>query len=257
MRDSLAKISLNEPVAKGVFRLRFPVEWEERTPGQFVMVSIPSGDVFLRRPFGIARLLKGEAEICYKVVGKGTLALSRARVGAEISVLGPCGNGFVLPEDGKTAVLVAGGYGIAPLFGLAENVKKSGRMVILYYGAKDESALFYVDELKKMKVDVRITTEDGSAGEKGMIMERIVREMDAIEKPELFSCGPAGLLRSVAEMGAQRNIKTQISVESCMACGMGVCLGCVRKDAEGNYVRVCREGPVFDASRLLHCRVNF
>lgn len=251
MNELGTKISLNGPVASGFFRLRFPVGWKEFDPGQFVMVSVPFNAALLRRPFGIVDIEKGEAEICFKVVGNGTKALSEAPVGTVINVLGPCGQGFDTKFKFKTGVLIAGGYGIAPLYGLAKKLGASGKKAVLFYGSKDKNHLLYLNEIKKTGIDVRIATENGSAGEKGLVTELLQRELARIETPVFFVCGPHGLIESVAKIGLQKNIPTQVSLETHMACGLGVCLGCVCKDSSGEYVRVCREGPVFDADEIM------
>jgi len=237
-------------MSSDAYRLRFAVDWSSYDPGQFVMVAIPGNTVFLRRPFGIARFSNGRAEICYKVVGRGTAALSQSGVGTRIDVLGPCGRGFEFPEADSTAVLVAGGYGIGPLFGLCERLVSEGRRCVLYYGSKTESHFLYLDELTKLGAKVVLSTEDGSLGARGFITHTLEKDLDSIERPSLYACGPHGLLKSVAQISSRKNLPAQVSMEAYMACGIGVCLGCACKDAAGDFVRTCREGPVFDAKEL-------
>lgn len=250
MRDFESKIVSNKKIAGDFYALEFLIGWKNYDPGQFVMLAIPGNEVFLRRPFGILRAKKGTAEICYKIVGKGTKALSTAKEGAKISVLGPCGRGFFVPNGKAANILVAGGYGIAPLFGLAERIAESGKNATLFYGAKTMSELLYVDELRRMGIGLELATEDGSKGTKGFVTSLLKKKIDGFDSPRLFACGPVGLLKEVAVIGSSGKIPAQVSVESHMACGVGVCLGCVCKDAKGNYVRVCREGPVFDAREI-------
>ncbi len=250
MKDQRTTILLNEPLCERVHRLRFDVDWEAYTPGQFVMVRVPGETVFLRRPFGIARLEGGVAEICYKVVGRGTARLAELARGAAIDVLGPCGKGFALPAADTRAVLVAGGYGIAPLLGLAKQLREARRDVHLFYGGRGKDDFFCVDELRSMGVDLVLATEDGSAGERGLVTEVLATQLDAIVRPVLMACGPEGMVRAVARFGLERGIPTQVSLDAYMACGIGVCLGCVCETAAGEYVRTCREGPVFRAEEL-------
>ncbi len=250
MKDIETTLISNEAIAERVFRLSVAVEWSEWTPGQFVMVEVPGSVVFLRRPFGIADVNEGQAQICYKVVGKGTEALSALEVGARLRVLGPLGKGFALPDEGKTAVLVAGGYGLAPLMGLARRLRAGGRAVVFYVGARSGSDLFLTDEIAACGIDLRIATDDGSSGEKGVVTDRLAREIASIAEPELFACGPDGMLRAIAEFSRAKDIPTQVSMESYMACGIGVCLGCACETASGEYVRTCREGPVFRVEEL-------
>ncbi len=250
MNDCATKIELIEALSNDAYRIRFAVDWKAFDPGQFVMMGIPGNVVFLRRPFGIARFSNGVAEICCKVVGRGTRALSDAKVGTRIDVLGPCGRGFRFPQKEEPAILVAGGYGIGPIFGLCEALLAQGRRCILYYGARETSHLLYLDELAKIGANVKCSTEDGSHGARGMIAELLEKDLDNIEKPSLFACGPHGLSKAVAEISRRRGVPAQVSMESYMACGIGVCLGCACKDADGNFVRTCREGPVFDVREL-------
>jgi len=246
MKENRSKIVLNEPMGERARRLRFEVDWDSYDPGQFVMVRVPGGEVFLRRPFGIADLGDGWAEICVKIVGRGTEALARAQEGSELDVVGPCGRGFDLP-NGRTAVLVAGGYGIGPLMGLCKKI--SGERAI-YYGAKSAGHLLYLDELKGVGMKAVLATEDGSLGEKGLITKVLEHDLGGIEKPSIFACGPRGLLAAVARLGMKGKIPTQVSTEEYMACGIGVCMGCVTKKADGEFVRTCKDGPVFDARDL-------
>lgn len=250
MKDILTTIAVNEPMAEGVWRLRASVDWPSFEAGQFAMVEVPGGEVFLRRPFGIVRLAGGEAEICYKIVGRGTKALARAPVGTPIRLLGPCGRGFSPPAGMKTAVLVAGGYGIGPLLGLARRLREADEAVHLYYGAKDSKRLLYLDEIKDMGAKPFLVTEDGSRGERGIVTDLLERDIASKEGPALFACGPHGLLESVAHVGMAKGVTAQVSLETCMACGIGVCQGCVCRNAHGEFVRTCREGPVFDAKDL-------
>jgi len=250
MNDQSTKIISNEQVASDVNRLRFSVDWKSYDPGQFIMLSIPGDKVFLRRPFGIAGLNEGVAEICYKIVGDGTRALSNSIEGCELKVLGPCGRGFDISNADHIPVLVAGGYGIAPLMGLARSLVDAGRGVKLYYGGRSADDLFCTEELKALGVDLICATEDGSSGEKGFVTDALLKDMSSIVNPEFFVCGPEGLIRAVARIGIERDLPTQVSLDSYMACGIGVCLGCVCKDTDDHFVRVCKEGPVFLADEL-------
>ncbi len=251
MNENVTAIESNEPAGESAYRLRFPIDWNSYEPGQFVMVEIPGREVFLRRPFGIVRLEGGCAEILYKVVGPGTRALSMVPVGAELRVMGPCGKGFRLPEETSgTAVRVAGGYGIAPLYGLCERLVAMGRGAVVYYGAKSKSEFLCLGELKEIGVAVSLSTEDGSEGARGLITERLGDDIGAIDRPALYACGPEGLMRAVVKLAAEKGVPAQVSMEAYMACGIGVCMGCVCKDKDGNFVRACREGPVFDAKDL-------
>ncbi|HPW45484.1 MAG TPA: dihydroorotate dehydrogenase electron transfer subunit [bacterium] len=253
MKDERCKISLNEKVSDNLHMMRIRVAWEGFVPGQFVMLSIPGNEVFLRRPFGIAGLSKGELEICYKVVGRGTRLLAEAKRETEIDVLGPCGHGFDISklESNSTPLLIAGGYGIAPIFGLASLLRENGYSPHLFYGGKSRSDLFYIDQLDEIGVAVHLSTEDGSLGRCGLITELLCAELVSFYSPSIFACGPEGLLKAVAAISKKNSLPAQVSTERYMGCGIGVCLGCVCKDVSGGYVRTCREGPVFDVNDLM------
>jgi dihydroorotate dehydrogenase electron transfer subunit len=253
MKDVSAKIVENEAVADGVNRLRLKGGFENYTPGQFVMISVPDANVFLRRPFSICSLRRGVLEIYFKIVGKATSALAGLGVGAKLNVLGPCGRGFDTSRlsPAHTTVLVAGGYGVAPLFGLACEIRHSKSDIVLFYGAKSSGDLFLVNEFKKLGAKVYVSTEDGSRGEKGLVTKMLEKKLGGIKSPSMFSCGPRGLLSEVAKICKAGKIAGQISAEEYMACGIGVCLGCCLKDAKGEFVRACKDGPVFDVREVL------
>jgi dihydroorotate dehydrogenase electron transfer subunit len=248
MKDTQAQIAYKEFIGEHYFRMGFKVGWTEFLPGQFVMVDVPQ--VFLRRPFGIVKLENGILEVCVKVVGQGTEALSKIAPGQATWILGPLGQGFSYPMELKTALLVAGGYGIAPLLPLAKKLVSENRDVIFFYGAKNTADLLYIDELKNAGVDLHLATEDGSTGHKGLITERFQKEAGRFEGAITFVCGPQGLLKAVSELASQSKIPVQVSLERYMACGLGVCLGCVVRMKDGTHVRACREGPVFNAENV-------
>ncbi len=250
MKENRSHIVLNEPLAFDAWRLRFAVDWSEYQPGQFVMVGIPGNAVFLRRPFGIAGLEQGVAEICYKIVGRGTTALTQARVGDPISITGPCGRGFEMPTPGQVAMLVAGGYGIGPILGLARKLVAAQHEVHLYYGAKTSKDLLYRSELAQCGAKVVLTTDDGSEGVKGFVTERLSQDLALKKTPALFACGPDGMLHAVAKLALANTIPAQVSTEAYMACGIGVCNGCVCTAHDGRFVRTCCEGPVFWVEQL-------
>ncbi len=314
MKDTLSKIVSNYNISGKFWRMRFETGWRDYAPGQFVMLQVPGNKAFLRRPFSIARMKGGVVEICYKVIGAGTEAMCALKVGEEVNVLGPLGNGFqisnvvaelALPKcvaqtfrsanSGRSKdlrykvgrassattlkLLVAGGYGVAPLLGLAERIcsgtlhlsagslaEGSTDSVHLFYGAKTKNELLYLDEFKELGIEFHIVTEDGSAGEKGLvtdILQRFLRTTNPERRTTLFACGPHGMLQRVAQdfspakrigrtkvLRYESGLDCQLSLESYMGCGYGVCMGCAVKLANGEYARVCKEGPVFDARQL-------
>ena len=246
MQDTLATIESVEAISERYRRMKLKVDWDSFAPGQFVMVRVPSDAAFIRRPFGVAGFENGACEICFKVIGAGTQSLANAKAGDRVSVLGPLGNGFEI-ADAKKHVLVAGGYGIGPIVGLARHMLAEGKECIIGYGAASSEHLLYMDVLKNLGCELRITTEDGSEGTKGLVTDVL---KDVSSDSAIYCCGPDGLSKAMAELGEKNGSRVQVSLEKYMACGLGLCLGCVCESVDGRNLRVCREGPVFDASKL-------
>lgn len=241
----------NEEVAPGYFRLGLRWKSAGIRPGHFVMVRVSDGlDPLLRRPFGVYRVGQGTVELLYAVVGKGTEILSRKMPGESVDLLGPLGNGFTLPAKGQRAVMVAGGMGIVPLYMLAKKVKGS----VMLFGARSAKEASVADDFKALDIKLRIATQDGSVGKKGLVTDLLqdeIRPGDVI-----YACGPAGMLKKIASIAAHAGVRCQVSLERSMACGIGVCLGCAvkasgHKEASNrNYKMVCSEGPVFDSEDI-------
>ncbi len=251
MQHTLAKIEFIEQLNKDHFRLSLNVGWENFIPGQFVMVHPPEQSTFLSRPFGIVKLQDGIIELCIKIVGSGTQALAQAQAGQTLKALGPLGNGFKVQPNIEQAIIVAGGYGIAPLLPLAKLIKQQGKIVNFYYGAKTAEDLLYTAELEKLDINLNFATEDGSKGKKCLILDICEPDFQNIKQAAAFASGPTGLLHALGKLTNKYNIPTQISLDRYMACGIGVCLGCMVKKTNGNLERTCREGPVFDSEKIL------
>lgn len=251
MKDQVCQVAYQVPLQEGYFRIGLKTSWPGFVPGQFGMLEVPRQDgVLLRRPFSFARQMEEITEILYKVVGKGTAALSLVAPGQSLRLLGPLGKGFSEKTAEGDYVGVAGGYGIAPFLQLAEQLGRSGRKLTLFYGARCFRDLLYIQELEALNVKLHLTTVDGSAGDTGLVTESLNR-IYADRKPALVACcGPTGLLAAVQKWALPRGIPCELSVEETMGCGTGVCLGCVVQDHEGHYRRACIEGPVFEGSAI-------
>ncbi len=250
-------------------------------PGQFVEIKISDGfEPFLRRPLSIHNVVSqfppeadqplAEAgkpvsryaaiEILYRVIGKGTKLLSEKKPGELLDIIGPLGNSFNLSTTHYplSAILVAGGIGVAPLFFLAEKLKQDYPLSAIRYplvliGAKTENEVFCKKEFEKIGCDVKIATDDGSRGFKGRVMDllgNILRATHDAQRTTIYSCGPRPMLKEISRISKEYNIPAQISLEEHMACGIGACLGCVVETKQG-YKRVCKEGPVFDADEII------
>ena len=258
MLEQTVRIIANARDTDSYFRLvlRAPQIVPFIQPGQFAHVRIPSpSDALLRRPFSIFQVEGGTFSILYKTVGKGTDALSRMRAGGELSVIAPLGHGFTVPDaGGETPLLVAGGYGMAAMFLLAQRSPQKG---IVFAGGRRRVDILCEQEFAALGWDVRATTEDGSHGEKGLVTQPLLAELrnpkSEIRNPKLFACGPTPMLKAVGKIAEDLNLPAEISADEHMCCGVGVCLTCVLpvKTAGGwEYQRTCTEGPVFDSRAI-------
>ena len=252
-----AEILANRNVQGGYFRLDLRTSHiaGEVTPGQFVHVRIPLlSQRILRRPFSVFDVDadSGRLSIIYKVVGEGPDQLSRGGVGTAVSVLGPLGRGFTLPGAAEPSLIVAGGYGCAATYLLA---KRSSVRPCCLFGARSAADLLLVDEFRTLGCDVRIATDDGSSGHRGMVTELLSGLLPELSAGawRIFACGPNPMLRAVSRIVVPAGLTAEISLDHAMCCGVGACFACVVKrradNAEGwEYVRTCTDGPVFPAA---------
>lgn len=232
-------------------------------PGQFFMIGVPGGEVLLRRPFSVCGLpgtfddgAPGAVQVLYRVHGRGTAALAALRSGVAIQVLGPLGRGFDLPSSPEaTAVFVAGGIGSAPFPALAHALAGTGRRAVMLYGARSRDDLPLLDWFERNCAEVRVTTDDGSRGQRGLVTAALD---ELLSRPgrtwHVYACGPSPMLKAVAKEAIRRGVRCDLSLEAPMACGFGVCLGCVVPCHDGRggvrFERCCVEGPVMAAERL-------
>jgi len=218
-------------------------------PGQFVQVGLgPTWEPFLNRPFSVHNCTKTTLSLLYRVVGHGTRLLAQKQRGSILSVVGPLGKGFP-PTKRRQAVLVAGGIGAAPLYYLMRMLRAEGKDVIFLYGAKTAAQIVLEDEYRSLAREFYLITEDGTAGTKGLVTDLLPQILGENEA-EIFACGPNAMLRAVAQTAAEKKLPCFVSLEAQMACGVGACLGCVVATADGNYRRVCADGPVFAAEEV-------
>ena len=222
-------------------------------PGQFAHVRIlPLKEALLRRPFSIFQISGDTLSILYKTIGRGTEVLSRMRPGEELSMIGPLGHGFTVPQPAcETPLLVAGGYGMAALYLLAQRSPQKG---VVFVGGRRRVDILCEAEFRALGWEVRATTEDGSHGEKGLVTEALKTELERhAPGRKLFACGPTQMLKAVGRLAAEFNLPAELSLDEHMGCGIGVCLTCVVpiKAGEGwEYQRTCTEGPVFDSREV-------
>ncbi len=228
-------------------------------PGQFVHVRVPGLErSALRRPFSVFGGGDGELEILYKIVGRGTAALAHVAVGETIDVLGPLGYGFPV-SCGGVPLLVGGGFGVAPLHFLAKRMRAAGLAPVLFVGGRTAGDLLALDRFAALGVEVRMATNDGSAGVKGFVTDplddALIELRTAGKTFELFACGPDGMLKAVAQRATGTGMKGWISMDRHMVCGVGACYACIqrlkRPDGTVWNARCCVNGPVFKASELV------
>jgi dihydroorotate dehydrogenase electron transfer subunit len=259
MFEQAVQIVSNERDTDSYFRLvlRAPQIAPLVQPGQFAHVRIPPlKDALLRRPFSIFQVAGDTFSILYKTVGKGTGALSRMCAGEELNVIAPLGRGFTVPKPGgETPLLVAGGYGMAAMYLLAQRSPQKG---IVFVGGRKRVDILCEKEFAALGWDVRVTTEDGSRGEKGLVTKPLLSDVrsqkSGVRSRKLFACGPPGLLKAVGKIAEDFNLPCELSMDEHMCCGVGVCLTCVipvRAGGGWEYQRTCTEGPVFEARRIV------
>jgi dihydroorotate dehydrogenase electron transfer subunit len=240
-------------------------------PGQFVMLAAVecwgAGEderPYVPRAFSVARQSDGESHFLLEDVGPGTGRLCELRPGDVLWALGPLGRGFAAPTDGRRALLVGGGVGIAPLAilqdtlagegteatagGAQAGVAASATDVTVLLGFRDRARA----EGAALLCDARVATDDGSVGHHGRVTDLLAAELDGDPHAVVYACGPAGMLEGVRALCERRDVPAQLALEAGMACGFGACFGCVVPTRRGGYLRVCVDGPVIDAAELDH-----
>ena len=273
MLEQTVQIVSNERDTDSFYRLvvRAPKIAPLIQPGQFAHVRIrPLRDALLRRPFSIFQVKDDTFSILYKTVGQGTAALARMGAGEELSVIAPLGNGFTVPKrGGEVPLLVAGGYGMAAMYLLAQRSPQKG---IVFVGGRKRVDILCEKEFAALGWDVRVATEDGSLGKKGLVTDLLIAELrgsqgkktqtkklkirtphSALRNYKLFACGPTGMLKAVGRIADEFQVPAELSMDEHMCCGVGVCLTCVIPVKAGDgweYQRTCTEGPVFDSRRI-------
>jgi dihydroorotate dehydrogenase electron transfer subunit len=276
---SRAAVVENVRLARDTYRVR--LAWPELArrivPGQFVMLRLAgSGDPLLGRPLALydtwidADGTPCGIDVVYLVVGKMTRRLAEVRAGDDLEVWGPLGNGFFATPV-QHLVMVAGGIGQTPFLALGREASGSRRYgepdrpgpgverLTLCYGVRSAEYLAGVEDFKQAGIDVRISSDDGSVGHHGLVTELLAQVLDEEREDasggvRIACCGPERMMEAVAHLAATRSVPCEISLETPMACGIGICFSCVVKvrqpDGTWDYKRTCVEGPIFSAEKI-------
>ena len=243
MKRVALTITENTKLAEGIYRLRLAGDTSTITaPGQFVNLKL-SG-FFLRRPISVCDWTDGEVTLIYKVLGHGTDAMTRMAPGTELDVLTGLGNGYDVSRSGEHPLLVGGGVGIPPLYGLARRLRAQGRQVTAVLGFNRASEIFLAEEFRALGAEIILATADGSAGLRGLVTDGMAAVSDSTY---LYTCGPELMLKAV--YGACTT-SGQFSFEERMGCGFGACMGCSCKTKYGNK-RICKDGPVLEKEEII------
>jgi len=241
MENVKLKIEKNIKVGKDIFLMTLVGDTKAiKNPGEFINITVPN--YYLRRPISVCRYDEKHVDILYKVLGRGTKDMSSFEEGMELDVLVGLGNGFSIKENIKP-LLIGGGIGIAPLFALAESFNKIGIKPTLIYGARSKDDIVLVEELQKL-CNVIVCTDDGTLGFKGNVIECI--KNSNIDFDYYYSCGPYKMLQFLS----MTYPNGCVSLEARMGCGFGACMGCSIQTTKGPQ-RVCKEGPVFEATEVI------
>jgi dihydroorotate dehydrogenase electron transfer subunit len=243
-------------------------DWTGSAPGQFLMLgagaegAVVRRDPLLPRPMAIYRELgaaadpgEGVFEVLFRVVGRGTALLADLREADAVSLVGPLGRGFAHVDAeaagaSAPALLVGGGTGIASLYEWARTLSARGRRVTVLLGARTAGDLLGWSDFAALGVELLGTTEDGSAGRKGRVIDPLAERLRESPEATVYAVGPTPMMRACAELAAAVGARCLVSLENPMACGFGVCLGCAAPRSGGGFSLVCRAGPVFAAQEI-------
>lgn len=240
-----AEIISNQLITKDVYLVSVQPSFPLRAfPGQFCIIRVNQRlDPFLGRPFSIFDLNEKVIKFLYRVKGKGTVTLSKMKKGETVSITGPLGRWYPYPEG--EFVIIAGGIGLASVYYL---MRKFPKKAYLFYGIRSEKEILFYKELKKLAKKVYISTENGTAGYRGVVTDLFKEKGLSLNLP-VYACGPMIMLEELKKIIEETNLSCYVAVEERMGCGIGACLGCVIKTNEG-FKRVCTDGPIFELREI-------
>jgi len=244
----------NREIAENIYKaaISVPEIAKQCSPGQFVNVYFPDSVRIFPRPFSIAGVEKDNILLVYKVVGAQTNLMRRWKPDERVKILGPLGNCFDYNEQKGEPILLGGGVGAAPLMFLRDRLFQEGIRSKFFLGAQTKSQLPFITDVKS---ELIIATDDGSIGSKGFITDRLIEYIRELKKPAtLFVCGPEPMMKTLKAASIPENVSVFVSLEKTMACGLGLCQGCIVKSVSGSthkhYSLVCKDGPVFNLNDI-------
>lgn len=240
MTQGIYRVEYNRPLTADVWEMRLLGDTSAITaPGQFVNIKLDG--FFLRRPISICDWDDGGLTIIYKVVGKGTAALS-FMVPGQYDLLCGLGNGFDLAKCGRRTLVIGGGAGVPPMYGLAKALLRSGKTPAAILGFNKKEEIFYEDRFRALGIETIVTTVDGSYGQKGFVTDAFPADYDYF-----CACGPLPMLKAVYDKSTTSGL---MSFEERMGCGFGACMGCSCQTKHGAK-RVCKDGPVLEKEEII------
>lgn len=242
MKQVILKVESNKKIACNVYEMLLSGDCSGITSsGQFINIKIDG--FYLRRPISVCNYTDNSVTIIYKVIGKGTEAMSEMPIGTELDVLVGLGNGYNLEKSGDKPLLLGGGAGVPPMYRLCKDLVKQGKTPSVVLGFNSACDVFYEQEFAALDVKVYVATADGSYGTKGFVTD-VMKDLDY---SYFYTCGPEPMLKAVCSTAVTSG---QLSFEERMGCGFGACMGCSCKTLTGNK-RICKEGPVFEKEEIL------
>ena len=241
MKQSIFEVLSNEALTDNVFQMILAGDTSHITNcGKFVNIQLDG--MFLRRPISVCDYDENTLTIIYKVVGKGTEAMSAMKAGTRLDLLTGLGNGYDLTLAGDRPVLLGGGVGVPPMYHLAKKLRQAGKSVSVILGFNTAAEIFYEEAFRALGCQVTVTTVDGSYGVKGFVTDALPENYTYF-----YTCGPEPMLKAVYRA---TNTSGQMSFEERMGCGFGACMGCSCKTITG-YKRICKDGPVMKKEEIL------